>query len=111
VLAAACGREARSPTEQWQRAVALWREQDVGAAYRAWTAIDPASAEGVEARRRLALAEQSYRRGIERLRSGAPGSREALVEGTTIAPMDPALYLPLARACRDRGLDGRASGR
>jgi signal transduction histidine kinase len=111
VLATACGREARTPAEQWQRAVELWRwrEQDVGAAFRAWTAIDPASAEGVEARRRLALAEVSYRRGIERLRSGAPGSREALVEGTAIAPMDPALYLPLARACRDRGLDGRAA--
>lgn len=109
LICCGCARESdRSPAAQWQRALELWRDQDLSAAHRAWLDIDPAAPEGAEARRRLAAAAVEYRRGIELLRSGAPEARDALVAGTAIAPMDPALYLPLARACRDRGIDGHA---
>ncbi|HZS37608.1 MAG TPA: hypothetical protein VFF06_12315 [Polyangia bacterium] len=107
----ACGRASvagQSPAAEWRRAQALWHDENLPAAHRAWLAIDPASPEGIEAHRRLAAADAEYRRGIELLRSGAPDAREPLLAATALAPMDPALYLPLARACRDRGLDGRA---
>src|SRR5438105_4020692 len=100
---AACQvRRAEPPAEAWRRAEELWARRDPGA-FRAWRAIDPASAEGRTARRRLDEAELRYRAGIGLLGAGDPGAREALRAGVEIAPMDPALYLPLARACRDRG--------
>ena len=43
------------------------------------------------------------------MRRGDPGARDALASGVALAPMDPALYLPLARACRDQGLSLRAA--
>jgi signal transduction histidine kinase len=54
-------------------------------------------------------ADRHYRQGIELLAAGKLGAaREEIRRGTRLAPMDPALYLPLARACRDRGLSERA---
>lgn len=50
-----------------------------------------------------------YRDGVERFERGESGAREALAEGARIAPMDPSLYLRLARACRDREIDLRAA--
>ncbi len=35
--------------------------------------------------------------------------RDEVDRGVALAPMDPSLYLPLARACRDRGLQLRAA--
>jgi len=106
---AACGaRDAQSPAEHWARAESLWRERSP-AAFRAWQALSPQSDEGRRAHERLTLAEQHYLRGIALLRDGQPGSREALLDGVAQAPMDPALYLPLARACRSRALPLRAA--
>jgi tetratricopeptide (TPR) repeat protein len=54
-------------------------------------------------------ADRHYRKGIALLESGnLAAAREELHRGTALAPIDPALYLPLARACRDHGLSARA---
>jgi signal transduction histidine kinase len=42
-------------------------------------------------------------------RADQPGVREAMVTAMALAPMNPAHYLPLARACRDRGMVVRAA--
>ncbi|MBI2897138.1 MAG: hypothetical protein HYY06_26515 [Deltaproteobacteria bacterium] len=96
-----------APEEAWRMAEELWRRRDFDA-HRSWLAVDPNSRQGREARRRLSRADQRYREGVRRLERGEPGARDALLEGVAIAPMDPALYLPLARACRARGLEVRA---
>ena len=96
------------PSAQWREAQAMWERRDVRA-WEAWREIDPDTPEGREARERLARADAHYREGIERLESGQEGVREALSEGVRIAPMDPRLYLPLAREYRERGLGDRAA--
>jgi signal transduction histidine kinase len=59
---------------------------------------------------RRAAADGHYRAGIEHLKTGnLQAAREELRRGTELAAIDPALYLPLARACRDRGLSQRAA--
>lgn len=87
----------------WQRGLALWRDRDVRA-YAAWRAVDPASPEGREAERRLDAADTIYRSVISRLRVGEAdpeASLAALPGALALAPIDPRLYLPLARALRD----------
>jgi signal transduction histidine kinase len=103
-----CAACAPSPASQWERAQSLFQARDP-AAFVAYASIDARSAQGSEARRLIAQAETHYRRGIAELERGEPGARESLQRGTAIAPMDPALYLPLARACRDRALPLRAA--
>ncbi|MCA9610965.1 MAG: hypothetical protein KC619_35470 [Myxococcales bacterium] len=88
---------------RWAAARALWHIDRDPAAYRAWTEIDPGTPEGREAHRLLAEAEPHYRRGIERVQRGDPDARESFERAVRIAPMDPILYLPLARAFRDQG--------
>ncbi|MBX3251018.1 MAG: hypothetical protein KF901_27825 [Myxococcales bacterium] len=82
-------------------AEAAWASGDVRA-HRLFVEIAPNTAAGREAASRLRSADVHYRVGVERFESNAPGVREALAEGSQIAPMDPALYLRLARACRAR---------
>jgi tetratricopeptide (TPR) repeat protein len=54
-------------------------------------------------------AARHYQSGIELLAAGKlSAAREEMRRGTQLAPMDATLYLPLARACRDRGLEQRA---
>jgi len=108
VLSVACSGEAVPVTQQWRRAEAAWRHKDLDA-YAAWRAIDPTTTEGREARRRLEEADARYREGVVRLESGEEGAREALAEGVAIAPMNPELYLRLARACREQDLTLRAA--
>src|SRR5882724_10037198 len=63
----------------------------------------------VDSPARRVEAERHYRAGIAHLGAGdLAAAREEMHRGTQLAPMDPALYLPLARACRDRGLTQRA---
>ncbi|MFT5356070.1 MAG: hypothetical protein ACI9KE_003293 [Polyangiales bacterium] len=94
---------------------ALWRtaqEAFVGGnvgAHSLWEAIEPESPEGREAKRRLNAADQHYRLGIARLERGEEGARADLAAGVAIAPINPALYLPLARACAAQGLTLRAA--
>jgi len=98
-----------SPGEQWVQAQQMWQRRDAGA-FRAWKAIDSASPQGGNARQLLAEADVHYRRGIELFRDGDPqASREALSAGATVAPIDPALYLPLAEVYRERSLDESAA--
>jgi len=94
---------------QWARAQDLWRRRHPDA-YAAWRAIGPpTSPDARAARARLADADRWYREGIRRVRQGEPDATGAIQEGSRIAPMDPELYLPLARACRDRGAVLRAA--
>lgn len=100
---AACARD-----DAWRRAEAGWRAHDP-AAWRDWQALDVHTAAGARAHARLDAADADYRRGIALLAGNRPGAREALRAASATAPIDPALYLPLARACRDRGLVDRAA--
>ncbi len=88
---------------QWAEARALWYIDRDPAAYRAWTAIDPGTPEGREARRLLAEAEPLYLEGIREVQRGAADARGTFERAVRVAPMDPRLYLPLARAFRDLG--------
>ncbi|MFK7987919.1 MAG: hypothetical protein AB8I08_18010 [Sandaracinaceae bacterium] len=103
------GCDARAPSgpssaEQWATARALWNIDRDPAAYEAWRAIDPATPEGREARGLLREAEPVYLEGIAQVSEGAPEARATLERGVRIGPMDPDLYLPLARAFRARAL-------
>lgn len=101
---AGCQPDSQVAVEQdWADARALWHIQRDPAAWRAWRGIDPSTHEGREARRLLAEAEPIYRRGIEEVRTDRPGARATFERAVRIAPMDPALYLPLARAFRIQG--------
>lgn len=98
-----CGEPRPGVAEARRAARALWEARDPGA-YDAWKALPGGSPE----RALLARADERYRDGIERLEQVEPGAKEALRDGVALAPMDPALYLRLARACRARGLGVRA---
>lgn len=74
-----------------------------------WREIDRESPEGREARARLRAADRHYRDGVRRLEQDRDGARAELAAGVAIAPMDPSLYLRLARACRAQGLSLRAA--
>ncbi len=87
---------------RWSAARALWHIQRDPSAFAAWRAVDPATEEGREARQLLAEAEPIYRRGIREVQSGDPAARASFERAFRIAPMDPVLYLPLARAFRAR---------
>ena len=105
LVLAACGSRTAS---QWRAAEEAWHTGDSASAYPLWLAIDPRSPEGVEARRRLADADRDYRLVIEHLRTGEPDVRQAVARAKAEGPMDPRLFLPLARACRERGYLARA---
>ena len=108
LVALGCGgeREVSGPSsaQQWAAARALWYQDRDPAAYGAWRAIDPSTAEGREARGLLREAEPVYLEGIDQVSEGAPEARATLARGVRIGPMDPDLYLPLARAFRARAL-------
>ncbi len=108
-LSIACGPStSRDEGARWREAERSWRDREPGA-YDAWIAIDGSTPSGAAAHRRIREADVHYRHGIELLRDGEDGAGDALREGVAIAPMDPALYLPLARACRDADLEPRAA--
>lgn len=86
----------------WSEAQRRWHEERDPLAWRAWRELDPATPEGREARRLLAEADTLYREGIARVDAGAPDARRAFEEALLLAPMDPRLNLPLARAFRRR---------
>jgi signal transduction histidine kinase len=94
--------------EQWRAAETQWQRGEP-TAHEAWQRLDPRQPRGREAWARLERADASYRRAIEIIRTEQPGLRETLASAMATAPMDPQLYLPLARACRDRGSPLRAA--
>ena len=67
-----------------------------------------ATPEGAEAARRLGEARALYEVGVAALERGDARASEALRQGASIAPIEPSLYLRLARACRDHGATARA---
>lgn len=104
----ACTPDAVPQDALWRAAQEAFVAGDVSA-HSLWEAIDSESPEGREASRRLEAADQHYRLGIARLERGEEGARADLAAGVAIAPIDPALYLPLARACAAQGLTLRAA--
>jgi len=109
VALVACGPSAAQLDEtQWHRAEALWKRGEADA-YQAWRGLAPQQRYGRQARDRLERADILYRRAVEELRANRAGVRETLLEALALAPMDPALYLPFARACRARGTLWRAA--
>ena len=113
VLLGGCGGaggSARSTEARWHRAQTVWREQrELAAGYRLWVSLDPEHPAGARAHGWLHEAEVHYRNGITLIKAERPGAREELAAGKAVAPMDSALYLPLARACRDQGITIRAT--
>ncbi|MEM6957647.1 MAG: ATP-binding protein [Myxococcota bacterium] len=105
---AACQQQAPSQAEAWRQAQQAFVDGRVDA-HGQWEALDPGTPEGREARRRRESADAPNRRGIRALEEGGGGARAELAAGVAIAPMNPALYLRLARACRDAGLTLRAA--
>ena len=87
---------------------ALWQARDLNA-YQAFEELDPKHPKGKLAHQRLKEANTYYIEGIERLERGEAGARESLGKGVVRAPMNPQLYLRLARACQKRGLPARAA--
>ncbi|MBN8615472.1 MAG: hypothetical protein J0L92_33060 [Deltaproteobacteria bacterium] len=96
----ACGESDADRSARWQEALAHWDESHDPSSHPEWSALDERTPEGAEAHRRLREADRHYRRGISLVEAGDPGAREAFREAVSIAPMDPRLYLPLARAFR-----------
>lgn len=99
-LLAACTSDRAAATSAWHAALTDWEQTRNPAAYGAWLAIDERFPEGQEAHRRIREADRLYRLGIERVEAGDPSAREPFEEAVRTAPMDPRLYLPLARAFR-----------
>ncbi len=100
LLLAACTSDAAAATQAWHAALRDWEQTRNPAAYGAWLAIDERFPEGQEAHRRIREADRLYRDGIARVAAGDPTAREPFEEAVRTAPMDPRLYLPLARAFR-----------
>ena len=113
-IASGCGDDAASERREsdahasWQQADAAWQARRVGA-HALWLALDIETTDGRRAHQRLARADARYRDGIARLARGDLGARTAFERAAEIGPMNPELYLPLARAYRDRGFELRAA--
>jgi hypothetical protein len=105
VVLAAC---TRGGDRAWESAEQLWQRRDPGA-FTAWQKLDPSTPNGARAHAALTRADAEYRRGIALLADEAPQARQVLESAAKSAPLDPLLYLPLARAYRRRGLDERAA--
>lgn len=99
-LALGCTSDRAQATAEWHAALRDWEQTRNPAAYEAWLAIDERFPEGQEAHRRIREADRLYREGISRVAAGDEGAREPFEEAVRTAPMDPRLYLPLARAFR-----------
>ncbi|WP_236604490.1 hypothetical protein [Sandaracinus amylolyticus] len=100
---AACDRQTwRDVPREWSDAQERWHTQRDPDAWRAWDAIDATTPEGREAHRLLAEADTLYREGIARVDEGDPDARRSFEDALLLAPMDPRLNLPLARAFRRR---------
>lgn len=97
----ACGTSSR---DAWDEARAIYdlNGNDNDRAWRAFRAIDPSTDSGREARRQLAEADRFYRQAIEEVEEGSPDARVTMGQGIVLGPIDPHLYLPLARAFRHR---------
>ena len=99
---------ARLDETQWRQAEMQWKSGE-STAYETWRRLDSQQRYGRAAQTRLHDADIRYRRAIDLLRAEQPGLRDTLSEALALAPMDPALYLPFARACRERGSLWRAA--
>jgi signal transduction histidine kinase len=108
VLAFSLGGCIRNGEREWQRADEMWQRRDPGA-FAAWRKLDQSTPWGALARDRLARADAAWRQGIALFALGDSRSREVLARAADLGPLDPALYLSLARTCHARGLDDRAA--
>src|SRR5512138_3709707 len=102
-LVSGCGGSAALQDElAWREAEGQWRREEL-TAFDAWRKLDRRYPRGREAREQLDKADLLYRRAVLLLHTEQPGVAEVVEEARALAPMDPALYLPLARIARDRG--------
>jgi hypothetical protein len=101
-LSACSSSEDAEARDAWHAALRDWEERRDPAAYDAWLAIPESSPEGREAHRRIREADRLYREGIQRVSAGDPAARDSFEEAVAAAPMDPRLYLPLARTFREQ---------
>lgn len=97
---AGCGESDDARRTRWEHALARWETSHEPSSYAEWTSLPEGTPEALEAERRLREADRHYREGIALVESGDAGAREAFEEAVRTAPMNPALYLPLARAFR-----------
>ena len=98
--ASGCGESDDARRTRWADALTLWDTEHEPSSYGEWTTLPAGTPEALEANRRLREAERHYRAGIALVESGDPGARVAFEEAVRTGPMNPALYLPLARAFR-----------
>jgi signal transduction histidine kinase len=86
----------------WREALELWDTYDPRA-WEAWQAVIRRSdtEQGREARARVARANSHFTRGIAEIERRGSAERAAteLADGADVAPMDPRLYLRVARGC------------
>ncbi len=106
-LAACDGGGGGSVRAEWADAQRRFHHGDLTAHAR-WIRIPRATPEGRRARSLLASADAHYRTGLRELRQGDPRARSEFERGRATAPIDPALYLPLARLYTSRHLPDRA---
>jgi tetratricopeptide (TPR) repeat protein len=97
---AGCGESDDARRARWAQALERWETSHEPSSYAEWSSLPEGTPEALEAERRLREAERHYRAGIALVESGDAGARVEFEEGVRTAPMNPALYLPLARAFR-----------
>lgn len=95
MLMVACEAPSAGSDAPWYEARARWYEERDPLAWRAWHELGDDDAEQL-----LERADALYREGIARVDEGDPDARRSFEEALLIAPMDPRLNLPLARAFR-----------
>jgi len=100
LAATACGESDDARRTRWSDALARWETAHEPASYGEWSTLPEGTPEALEAGRRLREAERHYRAGIALVESGDSGARVEFEEAVRTGPMNPTLYLPLARAFR-----------
>ncbi len=108
LASASCDRRVDPAEEAGRSADESWARRAPGA-WGQWRALDAATPSGAEARRKLEAARAVYEEGVAAFERGDGRASETLRRGASIAPIEPSLYLRLARACRDRGATARAA--
>lgn len=92
----------------WSDAQGDWQARRTHA-WDTWRKI-AAGPDGAEAARRLADSAQLYESGVSAFERGDESATQELRVAAEVGPIDPSLYLRLARACRAQGASVRAAG-
>ncbi|MEO6954294.1 MAG: hypothetical protein ABI321_21000 [Polyangia bacterium] len=101
------GCQPTAPQPGWSDAQAEWQARRPHA-WDTWRKV-AAGPDGAEASRRLAGSAQLYESGVAAFERGDERATQALRAAAEVGPIEPSLYLRLARACRARGATVRAA--